>query len=204
MSVSRLKLKNNYKEGGNIDIVKFLNKLPFQIHLPNHNYTGPNTNLLLNIEKGIKPYNKIDEASLIHDIDYHENKDLNKRHDADKILQERSKEILNNSSNFKEKMEGLLVSNVMNVKRKMGLGLEKEINIIERFNDFLKKNTDNIKLLNHVKKQEKINIKEYLILFDLCHRKNLKLLYNEDNISYEDEEHRLYIKKIVNKLSINQ
>jgi len=66
-----------------------INNLPFEMHLPGgYQYAGPGTNLELKLEKGVKPKNKLDEAAMFHDIAYSKSKNLQKRHAADKILQE--------------------------------------------------------------------------------------------------------------------
>lgn len=163
----------NYKIGNGLDIVKLINKLPFQFHLPGHNYTGPGTNLELNIEKQKKPINKLDSNAMTHDIKYNEYKDLESRHDADKVLGDNAMEIVTNSdSSLKEKAEGLLVNGMMNVKKMIGMGVGSSINIDngvgygdedihgievdrgkeveEKFKKFLKDNKDknNIDIIN--------------------------------------------------------
>lgn len=39
-------------------------------HFPGHNFTGPGTQITWRLEHGIKPMNKVDEASMYHDIEY--------------------------------------------------------------------------------------------------------------------------------------
>lgn len=41
-----------------------------QLHLPLHNYAGPNTHIKHNIKSGLMPVNDLDAAALIHDLDY--------------------------------------------------------------------------------------------------------------------------------------
>jgi len=41
-----------------------------QLHLPFHKYAGPGTHLMSNLIFRVKPINSLDQASLIHDIDY--------------------------------------------------------------------------------------------------------------------------------------
>jgi hypothetical protein len=42
----------------------------FEYHLPFHNYAGPGTHIVERVIRGDIPVDVIDEASLIHDIDY--------------------------------------------------------------------------------------------------------------------------------------
>ena len=106
------------KEGGKL--------FPGELHLPNHNYTGPftRTDLRLNEDLSPKswsiPINKVDEASLKHDIKYID-KSLEARHKADdEMIQE-----LNNIENptFREKVERSIIIPTLQTKRFIGLGL---------------------------------------------------------------------------------
>lgn len=117
------------KYGG--DLVSWINKVsPFELHLPGHNYTGPGTNLLLNMEKGKRPINSVDNAALFHDISYHESKDLPTRHLADAELERKTSSIPTG--------EAFLVNSLMKVKRKLGLGLEEfEDELVNNFKNFL-------------------------------------------------------------------
>ena len=53
-----------------------INKLPFEMHLPGHNFTGPGTKLSKRLnEDGMpkawsKPINRVDEAAYHHDVCY--------------------------------------------------------------------------------------------------------------------------------------
>ena len=57
------------REGGSL-LNKAINNLPFEMHLPGHNFTGPGTNLKkrlnpdLTPKKWSKPVNRVDEAAL--------------------------------------------------------------------------------------------------------------------------------------------
>ena len=114
---SHKNFSQNVKTGG--DIVGLINKLPFELHLPGHRYTGPGTHLKLNIKKGVKPKNEVDAAAMIHDIEYHTEKDLEKRHEADLRLQESTMKLGG--------MDSVIVNTAMDVKRKLGLGLTEVI-----------------------------------------------------------------------------
>src|SRR5204863_5594425 len=88
------------KEGGDfLDSISGGKLFPGEFHLVNHNYTGPGTrtDLRLNPEDLSPkdwsiPINKIDEASLKHDIAYMD-KSLESRHKADDIMIEELKNI---------------------------------------------------------------------------------------------------------------
>lgn len=41
-----------------------------EYHIPGYEYAGPGTHIISRIENQVKPRNFIDEASLIHDIEY--------------------------------------------------------------------------------------------------------------------------------------
>ena len=43
-----------------------------EIHLPNHNFTGPGTRIDLPEVRNFKPYNNIDACSKVHDIEFNE------------------------------------------------------------------------------------------------------------------------------------
>lgn len=102
-----------------------INNLPFELHSPGYNYLGPGTNLHLKEEKEILPINKLDEAAKEHDISYDKYKDLSKRHEADKILEEKAKErIYAKDASLSEKVNAYLTSKAMCVKRKCGMGIQ--------------------------------------------------------------------------------
>ena len=57
-----------------------INNLPFELHMPGHNFTGPGTKLnkILNPDmtpkSWSKPNNRVDEAAYHHDVCYVKNK----------------------------------------------------------------------------------------------------------------------------------
>ena len=63
------------QEGGSL-LNKVINNLPFEMHLPSHNFTGPGTklkkrlNLDLTPKKWSKPINRIHKAAYHHDVCY--------------------------------------------------------------------------------------------------------------------------------------
>ena len=72
------------REGGSL-LNKAINNLPFEMHLPGHNFTGPGTKLKkrlnpdLTPKKWSKPVNRIDNAAYHHDICYLKNADTTTR-----------------------------------------------------------------------------------------------------------------------------
>src|SRR5204862_4659880 len=65
-----------------------INNLPIELHLPGHNFTGPGTDLTkrlnpdLTPKENSKPINRVDEASMHHDICYLKNKDTKTRNEV--------------------------------------------------------------------------------------------------------------------------
>lgn len=102
-----------------------INHLPFELHLPGYNYCGPGTNLKDRLERGDKGINPLDEACKYHDIAYRDHKDIESRHQADKILQnEAKKRIFSKDADLKERMYATAVTGTMFAKRKLGMGIE--------------------------------------------------------------------------------
>ena len=65
-------------------INKLINRLPIEMHLPGHQFTGPGTQLLhgktrlnpdLTYKAWSKPINRVDQTAYKHDICYLKNKD---------------------------------------------------------------------------------------------------------------------------------
>jgi len=58
-----------------------INSLPFEMHMPGHNFTGPGTKLNNRVNEDMtpkawsKPINRVDKAAYHHDICYVKNKD---------------------------------------------------------------------------------------------------------------------------------
>lgn len=101
-----------------------INNLPFEMLLPGgYNWCGPGTKvekLLAWNDLGIK---KLDEACKEHDIFYAKEKDLTRRHEADKVLGSKAMARLKAS----EKLAALGVAGVMKAKVKLGMGLSGKI-----------------------------------------------------------------------------
>jgi len=101
-----------------------INNLPFQAHIPGYKYLGPGTHLDLNLEKSVKPANKLDEAALQHDIAYSKSNNLDDRHAADYRLQEDAwKRVTSPDSSLGEKATAWAVTNIMKAKRALGAGV---------------------------------------------------------------------------------
>lgn len=106
-----------------------INKLPFEFHLPGHNFTGPGTNLKKRLNKdGIpkfwsKPVNRVDKAAYNHDVCYSKNKDTGVRNNlCDKNMLTELENIFNPS--LREKLDKSIVKKIIGTKTKFGLGIE--------------------------------------------------------------------------------
>jgi len=102
---------------------KLINKLSFELHLPGYLHCGPGTKLKARLARGDKPINQLDAACKEHDITYSLNKDnIEVRNAADKVLANKAWErVLARDSSFEEKAAVYGVTNVMNLKSKLGM-----------------------------------------------------------------------------------
>lgn len=101
-----------------------INKLPIELHLPGYQYCGPGTKLEKRLANGDPGINPLDAACKEHDIAYSKHKNLNDRHIADKILEEKAwQRVISKDSNLSERASSLLVTNLMKAKTKFGLGI---------------------------------------------------------------------------------
>ncbi|GBP06422.1 hypothetical protein EVAR_64676_1 [Eumeta japonica] len=106
---------------------KTINSLPFELHLPGYQYCGPGTKLQKRLKQGDQGINSLDAACKNHDIVYSKNKDLNIRHQADKVLENKAWErVVSKDSSLAEKSFAYLVTNAMKLKQKFGMGVEKK------------------------------------------------------------------------------
>lgn len=102
-----------------------INKLPIELHIPGYNYCGPGTNLKKRLARNDQGINPLDEACKVHDLAYAKTSDIEGRHKADKILEEAASQRLSSrDASIKEKMAAFGVKGVMNVKRKLGMGMK--------------------------------------------------------------------------------
>jgi Phospholipase A2-like domain len=107
----------------------FLNKLPFELHMPGgYNYCGPGTRLTERLSRGDTGINPLDEACKMHDITYSKYpNDVAKRHEADKILEEKAWARVNaKNASLAEKAAAWIVTNAIKAKRKLGMGYCKQ------------------------------------------------------------------------------
>lgn len=112
----------NKKSVGKGLLNSVINKLPFEMHIPGYNYCGPGTKVKQRLARGDKGINELDEACKDHDIVYLQNKDLTKRHEADKVLATKALERWRSSNaKLSEKMASLGVAGAMKAKLKLGM-----------------------------------------------------------------------------------
>ena len=101
-----------------------INKLPFELHIPTYQYCGPGTRVEKRLAKGQYGKNKLDRACRQHDIAYLNSKELSKRHQADlQLSREAWKRVISKDAGIGERINSLLVSGAMKLKKKLGLGL---------------------------------------------------------------------------------
>jgi hypothetical protein len=119
--------QSNCKHGGGL-VNSLINNLPFELHYPGgYKYLGPGTKLEKRLKRGDKPKNKLDEAALKHDIAYKENKDLDSRHRADQQLENEAwSRVTSSDAKTGERIAAYLTTNLMKVKRKLGMGMKKK------------------------------------------------------------------------------
>lgn len=119
MMRSLRKLKSNKTGKGLLNSA--INSLPFEAHVPGYQFCGPGTKLEKRLARGDKGINPLDSACRDHDIAYLKSNNLNDRHKADKILENRAWERVKSGS-IKEKAVAYAVVNAMKAKRKIGMG----------------------------------------------------------------------------------
>lgn len=106
---------------------RIINNLPFEFHLPGYQFCGPGTKLQNRLNRGEKGVNPLDAACREHDIAYSANKNIDKRHQADKKLLEKAWErVKAKDSSLGEKLSSYIVTNAMKAKVKFGMGLKKK------------------------------------------------------------------------------
>lgn len=133
--------RNKAIKGGGL-LNSLINKLPFEAHIPGYQYCGPGTKLKKRLQRGDPGINKLDKACKIHDIAYTNYSDLDKRHEADKLLaSEAIKRLKSSDAGFGEKAAALGVVGAMKTKMKLGMGVKKKRTQIKgiTFNNAIKK-----------------------------------------------------------------
>lgn len=100
-----------------------INKLPFELHVPGYSFCGPGTRLKKRLARGDRGINQLDEACKEHDIAYSQHQDLQKRHEADRLLAAKAWErFRSKDAKFGEKAAALAITGVMKGKTKLGMG----------------------------------------------------------------------------------
>lgn len=119
--------KKKKKKSGYGFVNKFINKLPIELHLPGYSYCGPGTKLTARLSRGDRPINGLDSACLEHDIAYSQNREnISARNAADKVLADKAwQRVFAKDSSIGEKAAAYAVTNTMNLKSKLGMGLKK-------------------------------------------------------------------------------
>ena len=109
---------------------KAINSLPFEMHLPGHNFTGPGTKLNKRLNADLtpkawsKPIKRVDQAAYHHDICYVKNKDTKTRNEVcDKEMLEELDCIYN--STLRERIDRGIVRPIIGTKKRFGMGLKK-------------------------------------------------------------------------------
>ena len=124
------KTKTQFVKSGSGLFNKAVSNLPFELHLPGHNFTGPGTKLDSRLNPDgtprdwSKPINRVDEAAYHHDLCYAKNPDTRTRNAVcDREMLRELAQITNPS--LRERMERGLVGSMIKTKASLGLGLKK-------------------------------------------------------------------------------
>lgn len=120
------------RKNGKGVVNRMISALPVEMHLPNHQFTGPGTQLLqgktrlnpdLTFKEWSKPINRVDEAAYRHDVCYLKNKDTKTRNDlCDKQMLKELDEIPNPT--LRERIDRGIVKPIIWTKQKFGMGSE--------------------------------------------------------------------------------
>ena len=115
-------IHSNIRKGEGL-LNTLINKLPVELHLPGYQYCGPGTKLQERLARGDSGINLLDQACKEHDISYSKFKNTSDRHIADKILAEKAwQRVKSKDANISERVNALLVTNLMKGKVKLGMG----------------------------------------------------------------------------------
>ena len=129
-------IKKGYLEGGGSFLNTLVNNLPFEMHLPGHNFTGPGTKLYkrLNPDGTPKewslPINRVDNAAYHHDLCYSKHDDTMTMNDVcDKTMLGDFSEIVNPS--LRERIDKSIVGKLIKAKVNFGLSapIKKNLNL---------------------------------------------------------------------------
>ena len=115
-----------YRKKGLGLINKLINKLPVELHIPGYQFCGPGTHLQKRINRGDVGVNALDAACREHDIAYSQSNDLSRRHEADKILENKAWErVKAKDFSIGERLAALGITGIMKGKRKFGMGIKR-------------------------------------------------------------------------------
>ena len=124
------KMKTKFVKAGSGLFNEAVNKLPFELHLPGHNFTGPGTRLGKRLNPDLtpkewsKPINKVDNVAYHHDLCYTKHQDRKARNEiCDKEMLPELDEI--EKPTLRERLDRGIVKNLINTKVKLGLGFKK-------------------------------------------------------------------------------
>jgi len=121
--------KTQFVKSGSGLFNKAVSNLPFELHLPGHNFTGPGTKLDRRLNPDgtprdwSKPINRVDEAAYHHDLCYAKKTDTRTRSEV--CDRETLRELAQiTSPSLSERMEKGLVGSIIKAKANLGLGLK--------------------------------------------------------------------------------
>ena len=116
------------QKGGSV-LNKAVNNLPFEMHLPGHNFTGPGTKLKkrlnpdLTRKKWSKPVNRVDKAAYVC---YLKKDDTATRNTVcDKNMLKELERIYNPT--LRERLDKSIVHKLIGTKVKFGMGVKKKV-----------------------------------------------------------------------------
>ena len=119
-----------------------VNKLPFEMHLPSHNFTGPGRKLNKRLNSDGTPnewsmhINRVDNAAYHHDLCYSEHDDTKTRNEVcDRTMLGELSGIFNPT--LRERIDKSIVSNLIRAKVNFGLGAPIKAKRILKFTDDL-------------------------------------------------------------------
>ena len=120
-----------------------MNKLPFKMQLPGHNFTGPRKKLYKRLKSDgtpkerSMPINRVDNAAYHHDLCYSKHDDTKTRNEVyDKTMLNRLNEIVNPT--LRERIDkSKIVGKLINANVNFGLGAPIEAKKILKFTDEL-------------------------------------------------------------------
>ena len=110
--------------------------------MPGYQYCGPGTKLAKRLARGDPGINPLDTACKEHDISYSKNcENIEVRNSADRVLADKAwQHVFPKNASIGERVAAVAITNVMNVKSKLGMGLKKNRKAISK-----KKKRKNIK-----------------------------------------------------------